>query len=161
MINPQAQKLENDSIIPNKGKTKIETRFGVLEVDYKKAIYFPKGIYGFPENLHFALLNFPNPELDSYKILQCLNDFSVSFPVVAKGYNNEFIHEKDMSECANSVEVKHEDMALLFIATSEKETNGKYKVAINAKAPIVVDVKLQMAIQYIFTNNKYSTKHYI
>ncbi|HCR85752.1 MAG TPA: hypothetical protein DIV86_03645 [Alphaproteobacteria bacterium] len=153
------QKIANQNKLSETGFINIKSRFGELEIDMSKAIFFPKGIYGFPENLHFALVNFPNPQLQAFKILQCLNDHSISFPVLVAGYNNQFIHEKDMRECSEIVEVSHSDMAVMFIANSEKGGAGEHAVSINTKAPIIIDVNLQMAVQYIFTNNKYTIRH--
>lgn len=152
------QKVANQNNIPTQGIVLVKSRFGELEIDVSKAVYFPKGIYGFPENLHFALVSFPNPQLEAFKILQCLNDHSISFPVYVAGYNNQFIHEKDMKECSSMVEVEPAKMAVLFIASSEKDKGGDHSVSINTKAPIIIDIDLQMAVQYIFTNNKYSIK---
>ena len=157
----QAQKETNDNKLPVSGKALIKSRFGEIEVDYSKAVYFPKGLYGFPPELHFSIVQFPNPNLQAFSLLQCLNDHSISFPVFPVGYNNEFIHEKDMNECIKAVDVDPKNFAMLFISSSEKNDDGTFKVSVNTKAPIIVDVNLQMAVQYIFTNNKYSTKHYI
>ncbi len=153
---PQMDKFAN---IKDSGEiVTIFSRFGEIHVDVAKSIYFPKGIFGFPENLHFSLMNFPNKNdnLDSFKILQCLNDHSVSLPVLPAGYENSFISPEDMQECLDSVEVKKENFAMLFIISSRKQADGFFRLFINTKAPIVIDTSLQMAVQYVFTNNKYS-----
>ena len=138
----------------------IKSRFGDVEVDVSKAIYFPKGILGFPENLHFALLNFPSPrpDLSQFKILQCINDHSISLPVLPVAYENNFIEKADMEECIKSVEVKKENFAMLFIMSSQKQMEGFFRLFINTKAPIIIDTSLQMAVQYVFTNNKYNVR---
>ena len=142
--------------------TMIQSRFGEISVNSSKAVFFPKGIYGFPENLHFAIANFPQQNLSQFKILQCLNDHSVSIPVLPSSYENDIIDNKDMEECIKSIEVQEEDFAMLFIVSSEKNREtGLFDLSLNAKAPIVMDTKVQTAIQYIFTNNKYSIKHKI
>jgi flagellar assembly factor FliW len=136
---------------------KIKSRFGEITVELEKAIYFPKGLYGFPEDLHFAISHFPNStKLDQFSILQCINDHSISLPVMPCGYNNPFIDEKDMEICLDTVDVPKEQFAMLFIATSKKNKEGSFEISINSKAPIIIDTKLQIAVQYIFTNNKYS-----
>ncbi len=135
----------------------ISTRFGELTADLSKAIYFPKGIYGFPEDLHFVLLSFPTirEDLENFKILQCLNDHSVSIPVLPASYNNSLIDPEDMADCINTTEIKKEDFAMLFIVSSQKQGEGFFRLFLNTKAPIVIDTKLQMAVQHVFTNNKY------
>lgn len=139
----------------------VNSRFGELEIDLSKAIYFPKGLYGFKEDLHFALTDFPVAGLEEFKLLQCLNDHSISLPVIPAGYDNTFISDSDMEECLNTIEVKKENFAMLFIASSNKLPDGKFEVFINTKAPIVMDTSLKVAIQYIFTNNNYSVRHKI
>ncbi len=136
----------------------VQSRFGELTIDLSKAIYFPKGIYGFPEDLHFALCSFPTirEDLENFKILQCLNDHSISIPVIPASFDNNFIEKADMEECQKVVEVKKEDMAVLFIVSSQKQGEGFFRLLMNTKAPIVIDTKLQMAVQYVFTNNKYA-----
>ncbi len=157
------------SIVENKknvrldtsGNTRVKSRFGEFDVDLTKAIYFPKGILGFAPDLYFALLNFPKPEMSQFKILQCLNDHSVSLPVVPYAYENPFIEAKDMEELLKTFEVKKEDFLMLFTATSVKKPNGGFEVFINIKAPIVIDSKLQIGIQHVFTNNKYSVRQVV
>lgn len=157
-IMTDAVKKDSSNITKEK-MLKIESRFGDLEIDTAKAIYFPKGIYGFKEDLHFAICDFPQQDLKEFKILQCLNDHSVSFPVILSGYDNQFIEDVDMKECLNTIEVEKENFLMLFIANSRKSPDGSFSVNMNLKAPIVMDVSLQIGIQYIFTNNKYSTSH--
>ena len=136
----------------------IKSRFGDLQADLSKAIYFPKGLYGFPEDLHFCLLSFPaiREDLENFKILQCLNDHSISIPVLPSGFDNQLIEKIDMEECVKAVEIKKENFAMLFIVSSQKQGEGFFRLLLNTKAPIVIDTKLQMAVQYVFTNNKYS-----
>jgi len=136
----------------------IKSRFGEVSADLSKSIYFPKGLPGFSENLHFALLNFPQirPGLENFKILQCLNDHSISLPVLPTAYENTFIDAADMKECLDTVEVKKENFAMMFILSSHKNPDGSFKLYINTKAPIVMDTSLKMAVQFVFTNNKYS-----
>ncbi len=151
---------ERQPNITGSSTMEIKSRFGELVADVSKAIYFPKGILGFPEDLHFSLMNFPavNEQLNSFKILQCLNDHSISIPVMPVNFDNRFIETADMEECLKAVEVKKENLALLFIMSSSKQIDGAYKLFINVKAPIVVDTSLQMAVQYVFTNNKYDIR---
>ncbi len=138
----------------------IKSRFGEISADPEKAIFFPKGIPGFPENLHFSLVGFPTlrPDLEQFKILQCLNDHSISFPVLPIGLDNKFFEKEDMEECLKTVEVKRNDFAMLLIVSSTKQPDGSFRLFVNTKAPIVIDTSLQMAIQYVFTNNKYNIR---
>ncbi len=140
------------------GNVKVNSRFGEFSIDLSKAIYFPKGLFGFVPELHFSLMNFPKQEFEQFKILQCVNDENISLPVIPSGFDNPFIEPKDMAELLSVTEVKKEDFLLLFIASSVKKPNGNYEVFVNTKAPIVIDTKLQMGVQHVFTNNKYSVR---
>ena len=139
----------------------IESRFGKINVDKAKSIFFPNGIYGFPENLHFALANFPNSNLSQFSILQCLNDYSISFPVLPSGFENSLIEDTDMEICLQEVEVEKENFAMLFILSSQKDETGGFSLFANTKAPIIIDTSKKLAIQYVFNNNKYSLKQHI
>jgi len=147
-----SNKDSNDNLVLN-------TRFGKIEVEPEKAIYFPKGLYGFAEDLHFALTDFPAiAGVENFMLLQCLNDETISLPVFSASYNNSFIDEKDMKDCLDTVEVSEDNFAMMFIASSTKLSDGSFELSINTKAPIVMDTGLKIAVQYIFTNNKYSIR---
>ncbi len=136
----------------------IHSRFGDLQVDISKAIYFPKGLIGFSPDISFSIANFPKHGLEQFKILQCINDHSISIPVLPSGYKNNFVEEKDMEECIKACEVNPDDVGVLFVATSVKKPDGTFEMFINTKAPIIIDTKLQMAVQHVFTSNKYSVR---
>lgn len=160
---PQLLGNSNKQTIEKKssGTMEVTSRFGKFKVDLSKSIYFPKGLLGFVPELHFSLINFPKPELDQFKVLQCINDQSISLPVIPASYDNPFIEAKDMEELIKVAEVDKENLLLLFIATSTKKPNGVYDVYINSKAPIIIDSKLQVGIQHVFTSNKYSVRQAI
>ncbi len=143
------------------GIISVSSRFGDYEIDISKAIYFPRGILGFKPDIHFALVNFNKQGLENFKVLQCVEDNSLSLPVLPSSLKNNIIDAKDMQECIKSLEISEENVAVLFVSSSTKKADGSFDVYINAKAPIIVDTKNQVAIQYVFTNAKYSIKHKI
>ena len=49
----------------------LESRFGEVTVDAGKAIFFPQGICGIPEKMHFAIVDMPSKNLGEFKLLQC------------------------------------------------------------------------------------------
>jgi flagellar assembly factor FliW len=139
---------------------KINSRFGEVTVDTSKAIFFPKGLYGMPENLSFGLVKFPSEKFANFSVLQCLNDYSLSFVVLPTGIKNTFVDENDMLEACTSNNISQENLGVLFIVSVQR-TPEKTSLTVNAKAPILIDTTNQTGLQHILISPKYNVKHEI
>ncbi|MDX1949853.1 MAG: flagellar assembly protein FliW [Rickettsiales bacterium] len=159
MENTEKQNSYNE--LGTEGIISVQGRFGEYQIDTSKAIYFPRGILGFKPDIHFALVNFNKQGLENFKVLQCVEDANLALPVLPSPLKNNIIDSKDMQECIKSLDLSEENTAVLFISSSTKKSDGNYDVFINAKAPIIIDTQNQVAVQYVFTNAKYSIKHKI
>jgi flagellar assembly factor FliW len=137
---------------------KINSRFGEVTIDVSKAIFFPKGLYGMPENLSFGLVKFPSEKFANFSVLQCLNDQSLSFVVLPTGLKNSFVDEIDMIEACKTNNILPENLGALFIVSVQR-TPEKTSLSINAKAPILIDTSTQTGLQHILLSPKYSVKH--
>jgi len=135
-------------------KIDIESRFGAITVSLENAIYFPQGLLGLPENLHFVLTDIPVKNMGQFKLLQCLNDHSLSFVVLPLGVENKFIESKDIEDCCNIMGVKKES-ALVLLIVSVQRSPESVKITANVRAPVMVDSERKVAGQYVFPNNKY------
>jgi flagellar assembly factor FliW len=135
----------------------INSRFGEITVDISKAVFFPNGLPGFPKRLHFVLTNFTKQGYDRFKILQCLNDISLSFVVIPASLDNEFVERVDLEEVLKLMNLPEEEAGILFIVSVEK-TPQKTKLTVNAKAPVIIDTKGQCAVQYIINDDKYNVR---
>lgn len=138
----------------NGREVSIKSRFGEIAVSLDTAINFPQGILGFAQNLHFALSEIPRENMGSFKLLQCLNDHTLSFVVLPLALDNKFIERQDLMEACQNLNVKVEDLLVLAIVSVQR-TPDYVKVTANLRAPVIVDVKDKAAIQYVFPHNKY------
>ena len=59
----------------------IETRFGDMEFQLENAINMPRGMLGYSDYHIFGVANMPDPKLDQFKLLQSLEEPSLSFIV--------------------------------------------------------------------------------
>lgn len=137
---------------------KINSRFGEIEVDTSKSIFFPKGLYGMPDNLTFGLVKFPGDKFPNFSVLQCLNDYSLSFVVLPASFKNSFVDEADMREAAEHYDIKEEEFAALFIVSVQRSPEKTF-LTINAKAPVIINTVEQAGVQHVFSNARYSVKH--
>lgn len=155
MAEAQAEKLSEEQT--SKILT-IESRFGEVTINIEKAIFFPHGLLGISEAKDFCLTEIPG-KTTQFKLLQCLNDYALSFVVLPLAIENGFIDKADMEECEQVTGVERQNMALLVTVTMVPSVEGGAKVTANLRAPIVIDTERKLAVQYIFTNNKYQVNH--
>lgn len=118
-------------------------------------IKFEKGIPGFEHLREFSILDVEDNE--QFKIIQSIEEENISFVVanpfeIYKEYmidlNDEIIKELDIQ---NS-----EDVLVLSIITLGKTLE---KSTLNLKAPLIINIKNNLAKQLILQSEKYETKH--
>lgn len=143
---------------PENNKYLLENRFGKVTIDMDKAIYFPTGLLGMPDKLHFCLTDFPGKATSEFKILQSLNDIELSFVVLPIALENPFIERGDIEEIAQIMEAELEDIGLALIASTHINPEGK-QISVNVRAPIVINTKEKAATQYVFPQTKYAIRH--
>jgi len=151
MSNEKHKDNDNNS---ETGELVIESRFGEITVNTKSSIYFPQGLLGLPDNLHFCLTDIPSKNMGQFKLLQCLNDVTLSFVVLPVDIDNSIIDREDIDECCNLAKIEVDNLLMLLVVSVQR-TPGDVKVTANIRAPIIVDVNDKAALQYVFPNNKY------
>ncbi len=132
----------------------IESRFGEVKVDKNKAIFFPQGLLGMPDNLDFCLTDIPKKDMGNFRLLQCLNDPSLSFVVLPLDMDNAFIERSDLEECCNVADIEAKNLLVMLIVSVQK-TPDSTKVTANMRAPIIVDISDMAAFQHVFPHSKY------
>lgn len=165
-INQQVSIRTEESAAPKEGDSPInqhemviETRFGKIGVSLDNAIFFPQGLLGLSENLHFVITDIPQKtNMGQFKLLQCLNDHSLSFVVLPLDIDNTVIERTDLEECCNLLNVPADNLLTLLIV-SVNRTPEDTKVTANIRAPIIVDVEDKAGIQYVFPHAKYDISH--
>ncbi len=133
----------------------IQSRFGEVSADLNKAIFFPHGLLGLPEKLHFVVTDMPHQDMQQFKLLQCVNDHALSFVVLALDYNNVFINQEDVKTTCETLNIQPENLLMMLIVTAQRSPSGT-RVSANVRAPIVIDIQDKAAIQFVFPHNKYS-----
>lgn len=148
---PKTEKSKSETL-------RINSRFGEVVINTEKAIFFPKGLYGMPENLSFGIVKFPSEKFENFSVLQCLNDYSLSFVALPTGLKNSFVDEADIIEACSTNNIAVENLGVLFIVSVQRTPERTF-LTINAKAPVLIDTEKQTAVQHILMNPKYSVKH--
>lgn len=138
----------------------VESRFGKIRINRESAIYFPRGILGFPENLDFCLADFPGEKMQQFKVMQCLNDKDLSFVVLPVQTQNPMIDQPDVDEAAEILGIEKQNLAILMIVSVHRKATS-VSLSVNARAPIFIDTDKKLAAQFVFPNNKYEIRHFI
>lgn len=136
----------------------IQSRFGEVEIRKDNAIYFPHGLLGLQPKLHFGLVDMPQKNMGQFKLLQCLNDSTLSFVVLPLDMDNTLIAREDLMETCEVLNVKAENLLTLLIVSVQRSPEGN-KVTANVRAPVIIDVADKAAIQFVFPHSKYEICH--
>lgn len=144
---------------------KAETRiFGTIDIADEKIVTMEKGMIGFPELKHFALIFDEEKEKKDRLIMwfQSMDDGDIAFPVMEPSQALEE-YAPEFSEEMLSVlgEMKDEDVFLLVTVTVPREVE---KLTCNLQAPIIINMSNNKGAQVIVENDypiKYSLAHLI
>ncbi len=138
---------------------KANTRlFGTIEITDDKIVTLEKGMIGFPELTHFALIFDEEKKDKKFKImwLQSMEDGDIAFPVIDPIHvmadyqpivNDELI--------APLGQVNEENTYILVTATVPKNIED---FSVNLKAPIVINTDSNKGAQVI-TESDYPVKY--
>lgn len=130
-------------------------RFGQLGVGDDEIIHIPHGILGFPEYKKFCLVDPGDETLIVW--LQSLENPEIAFPLLEPK-----IFKPDYSvrlSAAELRELKLENVnqsAVFGILTIPEDVT---RMTANLKAPLVINLKLQLARQVVLQENEYNIKH--
>ncbi len=132
----------------------LETRFGAIEVNPAQSIYFPTGMLGIPDQHRYCLTHFPSEKMARFKLLQSLDDTSLSFITLPVDLRNPIIEQADLEQAAHDLEMSLAEAVVLLVVTVHRES-GAAKLSVNARAPVLVDAARKVAAQYVFSHQKY------
>ena len=140
---------------------KANTRFfGEVEIEDEKIITMAKGMIGFPELQHFALISDKDKEEPLIMWLQSMDDGDIAFPVMHPNRAMENYQPQINLEVTSSLgEWEDEDIFTLVTVTVPREIE---KMTCNLQAPIIINMKNNRAVQVIVENDypiKYSLAH--
>ncbi len=145
---------ESQSDVLDSAEITIESRFGSITVNAENAVFFPHGLLGLPDNLHFVLSEIPQQGMSNFRLLQCLNDHSLSFVVLPIDVENSLIDKEDLLEGCEAAKINVDDLLVLLIVSVQR-LPGNVRITANVRAPVLVDVGDKAALQYVFPSNKY------
>lgn len=138
--------------------TTVKTRFGEVRIDVAKAIAFPKGLLGMPDRQRYVLAEFPSANMRQFKLLQSLEDQSLSFITLPLELKNSIIAEADLKEAAQNLGIPVNEMAILLIVSVHRGVEG-VRISVNARAPVLVHAGSKAGAQYVFSYDKYKVQH--
>lgn len=135
---------------------RLETRFGVIEVDEKDIIHFPAGIPGFPDVKKYILLE--HNEQRVFHILQGVDDPAVAFVLVdPRTFVSDYTVEVPRDE-VEELQLESEDETTLFAIVTVPPGNPRGMTA-NLQAPVVVNSRARIGRQLILVDSSYSIRH--
>lgn len=133
---------------------KAETRiFGTIDIEDDKVITMEKGMIGFPDYKHFALIFDKEREEGARTImwLQCMDDGDIAFPVITPGLVQEDYKPTVSDEIISPLgELTEDNVYMLVTVTVPKDIT---KLTCNLQAPIVINSDNNKAVQVIVDNN--------
>jgi len=132
------------------------SRFGRLNLDEDKLIFFKSGIPGFENLKKYALL--PQGDSTVFYWLQSVEDPKVAFLVVNPfffffDYDIE-IPEADMCE----LQLNDPTRALIFVIVTIPPEDFR-QATVNLLAPIIVDTQHKRGKQIVLEGTQYTTRH--
>lgn len=138
----------------------VTRNFGTIDIADDKIITMEKGMIGFPELTHFALIFDEEKKDKKFKVmwLQSMDDGDIAFPVTDPIHLIEDYNPSVSEEIIAPLgEMTEEDTYLLVTVTVPKKVED---FSINLKAPIVINMATNKGAQVI-TEDDYPVKHKI
>lgn len=160
LVGVAVNRIESRVFLGTEQPEVIDTRFGKVALRKDKPIIFPRGLLGMPDKFHFFLTDFPNDKLSRFKLLQCLDDYSLSFITLPIDLHNGVIATEDLVEACVDLDIKKENLAALLLVSVHRSVSGG-SLSVNARAPLMIDSSARLAAQYVFQSDKYKVQHTI
>lgn len=118
------------------------TRFGTLEVDSNRIIYFPDGILGFPSIKRYILMDYKDTPL---KWLQAIDHPDIAFIVMDPTISSTSYSIKLDDTIRQYLQLENdEDLAVLVIVRVEGDN-----VIANLQGPILMNASLMRGVQVV------------
>ena len=134
--------------------------FGTIDIADDKVITMEKGMIGFPDLTHFALIFDEEKKDKAFKImwLQSMDDGNVAFPVIDPVHFIEDYNPSVNEEIIAPLGEFSEDNTYLLVTVTVPKKVEDFSV--NLKAPIVINTDTNRGAQVI-TEDDYPVKYKI
>ena len=136
----------------------IRSRFGDISVDTSKSLLFQRGLLGMPDKMNFVLANFPSDKMHQFKLLQSLDDTTLSFITLPLDIQNPIVAADDLRGACREMQIDEEQLAALLIVSVHRTTD-QIRLSVNARAPILLDAKRKTGVQYVIPREMYKIQH--
>lgn len=129
-----------------KAKTRI---FGEIEIADEKIITLEKGMIGFPNLNHFALIydEEKGQKQNSIMWLQSMDDTDIAFPVMIPGAVKEDYKPNVSEEIVEPLGTLNEENTYILVTVTVPKKVEDFTV--NLKAPIVINMDNRKGVQLI------------
>ena len=136
----------------------VNTRYGVYAVERDKIVDLPTGLIGFADHQAFALINLPYEGTDQFKLLQSIDEPSLSFYVLPADMATCGIEPADIFSAADQHGMRRDDLVLLLVIAARKTPSG-VELTANLRAPILLDTDRRVGVQHVLSSEKYALRH--
>ena len=134
---------------------KVDTKaFGQIEVDEKRKVTIPQGLFGFEDYKEYVLID---QETQPFVWLQSLNEKEIAFVLL-----NPFIFRKDYelnitNEDLSEIGLTSPEKAMILVIITIPQDGGP--ITANLQGPLVINTENMTAMQAILSDAKWKTKH--
>ncbi len=142
------------------GRKTITSRFGEVEVDLAEALAFPRGLLGLPDRQRYVVSVFPENKMPQFKLLQSLDDYTLSFIVLPLMLENPIIAREDLIIAAQDIGVALADLEMALVVSVYRSAEA-LRITVNARAPLLMDKRHKQGLQYVFPHSRYKVQHVI
>ncbi len=134
------------------------TRFGSIEIDEDKVLTFEKGILGFPEDRHYALL--PHGDKSPFFWLQSLDSPELAFVVINPALVVEDYNFEIPDDMEKELKVRNPSQAEVLVLVTFRNGKGDKPVSLTANllGPLVINVRNRRACQVVLDPKKYPVR---
>lgn len=130
-------------------------RFGQLTVQEDEIIQIPKGLLGFPDYTKFCLVDPADETLILW--LQSIENPDIAFPVLEpKIFRPDYAARLSAAELR---ELRLDNVNQSAVFSVLTIPNDVTQMTANLKAPLVINLKEQLARQVVLQENEYGIKH--
>jgi flagellar assembly factor FliW len=156
---PSALNVSVVEVIPPDRVMLVNTRIGPMRFDLGKLIELPRGLPGFPHARRVGLLHIPE-RFGPFVLVQVMEDAAISFLALPQDCNTALFAPGDLRQAAIEYGIDPDRQAVLLVTTF-RGSKPYLEISANLRAPILLDVPLQRAVQPILMNDRYSVRHRI
>lgn len=130
-----------------------------LPQTFTQELFFPDGLVGFPEAHRYALVVPPqNITEPHFLFLKSLEIQDLCFIVVPLQGEDSPVEAQDLSMAFEELNLHPDEARVFCIATPQRQEN-RIHIAVNLRAPVILDLNSLQGWQYIFQNRDYPLRH--